>query len=76
MKIKTVVQMIAKDNGLSLERLGNKIGRPYHSLGKSLRDESVKVKDLQKCFEAIGEPLVIVYKGDNFIIECETNKTK
>lgn len=70
MKTKELVQVIAKSLGLSLSDLGTKIGRGGgSSMARSLRDDSLKVADLKKCFNCDGQELIIKYKGKNIKID-------
>jgi hypothetical protein len=62
------VEQIAKDNNLTVEELGEKIGRPGSSLGRSLRDGVLKVRDLKLCLECNGEELIITYKGEKYTL--------
>lgn len=74
--LKAFVKKIAKENGLNIEKLSDKIGRCNSSLGFSLRNETLTLKDLKKCLDVIDQPLVILYKGEKYEIDFETLKTK
>ena len=73
--LKHFVQIIAKGNGFTLETIGDSIGRRNQSLGFSLRNETLTVKDLTKCFESVGEPLVVKFQGNEYEIELKTLKS-
>ena len=63
------MKQVAKENGLNIEKMSDKIGRSNASLGFSLRNETLTVKDLAKCLNEVGQPLVLVYKGENYEID-------
>lgn len=68
--------MIAKDNNMNLQILGNKIDRPFHSLGQSLRNGSLKIKDLKKIFETVEQPFQIIYKEKTYTITNKQNENE
>ena len=65
MKIKELIEKIARDNNMSVQELGEAIGRNGSSLGRSLRDDALKVRDLKACLQVNGDSLLIVYKKNN-----------
>jgi hypothetical protein len=70
MTVMELVKQIARRLDINLSELGIRIGRGGgSSLGRSLRDDSLKVKDLKKCLACDGEELIIIYKGKKIRID-------
>mgnify|MGYP003637697380 CR=1 FL=1 len=74
--LKKFMQIVSGDNNMTLEDIGNAIGRKHSSLGFSLRNETLTVKDLKKCLEVSKEPLIVKYKGNDYELDLVTLKTK
>ena len=73
--LKRFIQIVAGDNDMNLETIGNAIGRKHSSLGFSLRNETLSVKDLTKCLKEADEPIIIKYKGNDYELDLLTLKT-
>lgn len=71
MTIEQFIKMAADDNSLTITRLSERIGRKNSTLGVSLRNDSLSVKDLKKSLEELGHPLVLVYKGREYEIDLK-----
>ena len=70
MTVKKLVEHIAARLGMNLSQMGERIGRGGgSSLARSLRDNSLKVRDLKKCLECDGDDLIIIYKGKKVRID-------
>lgn len=70
MTTKEIVEKLAKNIGVTLSKMGEMIGRGGgSSLARTLRDDSLKVKDLKKCLECDGGKLIVKYKGKNIEID-------
>jgi hypothetical protein len=70
MTIKKLVEHIAGTLGMNLSDFGVRIGRGGgSSLSRTLRDDSLKVKDLKKCLECDGQDLIIIYKNKRIKID-------
>ena len=66
--MKKLFKEIKKCNNCDLVQLSKSIGMGSNSLARSIRNDTLKIKDLRKCVELSGEKLVIVFKGENYIL--------
>lgn len=68
MEIKTFIKQIAKEKGYSIERLSEALGRQKSSLGRTLNNGSLSVRDLQAIMHILGSQLEINYNKKTQII--------
>lgn len=64
MNIKSLIWKIKKEKGISIQSLSIQIGHHGNFLSRALKNDSVRVSDLKKCFDCVGEPFVIIFKGE------------
>lgn len=68
MDTKTFIKQIAKEKGYSIERLSEALGRQKSSLGRTLNNGSLSVRDLQAIMQVLGSQLEIKYNQKTQII--------
>ena len=68
MELKHFIKIIAKQKGYSIERLSEALGRQKSSLGRTLNNGSLSVKDLQAIMQLLGSNLEIIYNEKTQII--------
>ena len=66
MKVSDFIRSIAEDSDMTLEQMGEKIGRgKSSSFCRTIRNDTLNANDLKKCVECTGEGFIILYKGLN-----------
>jgi hypothetical protein len=68
MNLKHFIRILCKDANLSTRKMSAKIGLNQQSLYRKQVTENLTVKELKRCLECNGVELVIVYKGENYVI--------
>ena len=66
--MKKLFNKIKKEKGVNFQSMSLKIGKEKKFLSVRLTKDSLKVADLKKCLECVGEKLVIVFDGKNYEI--------
>jgi len=66
--LKHFIRILCKDAGLSTRKMSAKIGLNQQSLYRKQVTENLTIKELKKCLACNGAELVIVYKGENYVI--------
>ena len=66
--MKKLFKELKKSLQCDLSKMGMQIGMGRFSLARSIRNDTLKIKDLRKCIEASGEKLVIRFKGQDYEI--------
>jgi hypothetical protein len=68
MNLKHFIRILSKDANLSTRKMSAKIGLNEQSLYRKQVTENLTIKELKKCLDCNAAELVIVYKGENYVI--------